>query len=116
MSRFEEIVNEAIDEVVLGEAFKAEVLAAHIAYDGVDGVFRHLDDLATGDTVTVALDDGSTGDYVVTEVTQVPKAELPAEVWGRDGEQRLVLITCGGEFDEGAGHYRDNVVAYARPA
>jgi GTP cyclohydrolase I/GTP cyclohydrolase-4 len=31
MSRFEEIVAEAIDEVVLGEAFRAEVLAAHIA-------------------------------------------------------------------------------------
>ena len=31
MSRFEEIVGEAIDEVVLGEAFKAEILAAHIA-------------------------------------------------------------------------------------
>ena len=31
MSRFEEIVGEAIDEVVLGEAFRAEMLAAHIA-------------------------------------------------------------------------------------
>jgi GTP cyclohydrolase I/GTP cyclohydrolase-4 len=31
MSRFEEIVGEAIDEVVLGEAFKAEILAAHVA-------------------------------------------------------------------------------------
>jgi GTP cyclohydrolase IV len=31
MSRFEEIVNEAIDEVVLREAFRAEVLAAHVA-------------------------------------------------------------------------------------
>src|ERR1700710_3037527 len=31
MSRFEEIVAEAIDEVVLGQAFKAEVLAAHVA-------------------------------------------------------------------------------------
>jgi GTP cyclohydrolase-4 len=31
MSRFEEIVGEAIDGVVLGEAFKAEVLAAHVA-------------------------------------------------------------------------------------
>jgi GTP cyclohydrolase IV len=31
MSRFEEIVGEAIDEVVLSEAFKAEVLAAHVA-------------------------------------------------------------------------------------
>ncbi|MEJ7750679.1 MAG: GTP cyclohydrolase MptA [Thermoleophilaceae bacterium] len=41
MSRFEEVVNEAIDEVVLGEAFRAEVLAQHIAErvrDRQDGV------------------------------------------------------------------------------
>src|SRR3954466_1132469 len=31
MSRFEEVVEEAIEEVVLGETFKAETLAAHIA-------------------------------------------------------------------------------------
>src|SRR5215216_879233 len=31
MSRFEEVVNEAIDTVVLGEALRAEDLAAHIA-------------------------------------------------------------------------------------
>jgi GTP cyclohydrolase IV len=31
MSRFEEVINEAIDQVVLSEAFKAETLAAHIA-------------------------------------------------------------------------------------
>jgi GTP cyclohydrolase I/GTP cyclohydrolase-4 len=31
MSRFQEVVNEAIDEVILGEAFKAETLASHIA-------------------------------------------------------------------------------------
>jgi GTP cyclohydrolase IV len=31
MSRFEEIVGAAIDKVVLGEAFRAEILAAHIA-------------------------------------------------------------------------------------
>jgi GTP cyclohydrolase IV len=31
MSRFEEVVNEAIDGVVLGEAFKAETLASNLA-------------------------------------------------------------------------------------
>src|SRR4051794_2246196 len=31
MSRFEEVVNEAIEHVVIDEAFKAETLAAHIA-------------------------------------------------------------------------------------
>ena len=47
MSRFEEIVEEAIDEVVLGEAFKAETLAAHIAErvrDRQDGAARRGDD------------------------------------------------------------------------
>src|SRR2546427_4984905 len=31
MSRFEEVVNEAIDDVIMSEAFKAETLASHIA-------------------------------------------------------------------------------------
>jgi GTP cyclohydrolase-4 len=31
MSRFQEVVNEAIDDVIMSEAFKAETLAAHIA-------------------------------------------------------------------------------------
>jgi GTP cyclohydrolase I/GTP cyclohydrolase-4 len=31
MSRFQEVVNEAIDEVIMREAFKAETLASHIA-------------------------------------------------------------------------------------
>ena len=31
MSRFEEVVNEAIDQVVLSETLRAEELAAHIA-------------------------------------------------------------------------------------
>lgn len=98
-----------------GDAGSA-VLAAHIAYDGVDGVFRRLADVAPGDAVQVNRSDGSAVDYVVSDVTQVPKAELPDDVWARDGDARLVLITCGGEFDRAAGRYRDNVVATARPA
>ena len=31
MSRFEEVVNEAIDDVILGETLRAEELAGHIA-------------------------------------------------------------------------------------
>jgi hypothetical protein len=92
------------------------VLAAHVAYDGVDGVFRHLDDLGAGDEVTVALSDGASEVYVVREVARYPKSELPAEVWARGGDPQLVLITCGGEFDAAARSYEDNVVAFARPA
>jgi hypothetical protein len=94
----------------------SSVLAAHIAYDGVDGVFRHLEDLEAGATVGVAFADGASRNFTVTEVAQYPKDELPSDVWARGGEPRLVLITCGGDFDSSIGHYEDNVVAYAVPA
>jgi LPXTG-site transpeptidase (sortase) family protein len=92
------------------------VLAAHVAYDGVDGVFRRLADLGAGDGVTVALSDGSSAAYVVTEIAQYPKSELPAAVWTRQGDPQLVLVTCGGEFDTEPRSYTDNVVAFAQPA
>jgi hypothetical protein len=92
------------------------VLAAHIAYDGVDGVFRHLDDVRPGAAVTVDLGDGAARDFVVTAVGRYPKEALPDEVFARGGDAGLVLITCGGRFDSAARSYEDNVVAYARPA
>jgi LPXTG-site transpeptidase (sortase) family protein len=91
------------------------VLAAHIAYDGVDGVFRHLADLRPGDTISVAFADGATRTFAVTAVAQYDKSELPEDVWARTGPAELALITCGGEFDAGADSYEDNVVAYASP-
>lgn len=92
------------------------VLAAHVAYDGVDGVFRHLADLRAGDGVVVGYADGSSRRFAVTGVERVPKSDLPPATWARDGAPRLVLITCGGEFDAEARSYEDNVVAYASPA
>lgn len=92
------------------------VLAAHIAFDGVDGVFRHLADLRPGDAVTVKLSDGTVQAWRVTELTQHPKSELPPELWVRDGSPRLALVTCGGSFDSARRSYEDNVVAWAEPA
>ena len=44
---------------------------------------------------------------------QVPKDHFPtAEVYGPAPGRVLRLITCGGSFDHGAGHYRDNVIAF----
>lgn len=94
----------------------ATVLAAHIAYDGIDGVFRHLADLRPGDAIAVHLSDGAVQRFVVTALAQHRKEELPDEVFAREGDPQLVLITCGGEFDDDARRYRDNIVAHARPA
>ena len=90
------------------------VLAAHIAYDGVDGVFVDLVDLAAGSTIDVHYDDGTTTRFVARSTEQYDKDELPRDrVWGRSGPASLVLITCGGDFNRSLRSYDDNIVVYA---
>lgn len=96
--------------------FGSAVLAAHVVLNGTDGVFRHLAELQTGDDVVVRFDDGSTREFTVLGLDQYPKADLPLEeIFRREGDPQLVLITCGGEFDPATNGYRDNIVAFAAP-
>jgi LPXTG-site transpeptidase (sortase) family protein len=95
------------------------VLAGHI--DSVSGpaVFYRLGLLKSGDTVTVALSDGSTVEFAVTAVASYPKNDFPTlSVYGPVPDPELRLITCGGSFANG--HYLNNTVVYAtlvgRPA
>jgi len=97
-----------------GEAGSA-VLAAHVAYNGVDGVFRYLEELEVGAVVTVAFDDGSSQRYRVEDVTEYVKEGLPASLWKRTGKEQLALITCGGSFNDQLDSYDSNTVAIAVP-
>jgi hypothetical protein len=93
------------------------VLAAHVDYAGRAGVFARLAMSQAGDALEVGFDDGSTRAFTVVAVRQYPKAELPvADLFSRDGEPSLALITCGGAFDASSRSYQDNVVVYALPA
>ena len=92
------------------------VLAAHIAFNGRDGVFRNLDDIEVGDIVEVLYGDGSSQRFEITETAQYAKDELPIDrVFAKDGSPELTLITCGGDFNRSLNSYTDNVVAYAEP-
>ena len=98
-----------------GQAGSA-VLAAHIAYDGTDGVFRHLDDVDVGALVTIGYDDGSVREFEIIEKSQYPKDELPFDrIFAKDGDPVVALVTCGGTFNRTLRSYDDNVVAYAVP-
>lgn len=94
------------------------VVAAHvdsIASAGL-GPFARLGELSAGDLVEVLLDDGRRVGYEVTDVVAVPKPDVPwPDVFVRDGEPRLVLITCSGTFRRETGHYSDNLLVTARP-
>ncbi|WP_250445703.1 class F sortase [Actinotalea sp. C106] len=101
-----------------GEEDGTAVVAAHVdsaASAGV-GPFAKLMDVEEGDTVEVTLADGATVEYSVTDVTVLAKPQVTwPEVFVRDGEHRLVLVTCGGTFVREAGSYTDNVIVTAVP-
>ena len=79
------------------------------------GAFFRLKDARVGDRVTVTSRSGVRRTYRVVSVRTMPKAQLPPDVYRTKGQHRLALVTCGGPFLEGQGHYRDNVVVIAVP-
>jgi hypothetical protein len=93
------------------------LLVGHIdsAREGV-GAFAALRDVALGAGVQLTDTFGGTHVYRVVARRTYPKYGLPDDVFRVRGTGRLVLVTCGGPFDERAGRYRDNVVVYAVPA
>jgi LPXTG-site transpeptidase (sortase) family protein len=94
----------------------SSVLAAHIAYNGRDGVFRRLASVELGAIVTVAYADGTITEHVVSEIAQYRKEDLPFDrVFAKTGPSTLTLITCGGDFNPTLDSYDDNIVVYARP-
>ena len=80
------------------------------------GAFFHVKDAKPGDKVTVTTTGGRTFTYSVASVKSYPKRDLPADVWSKHGRARLVLVTCGGPFDQKTKHYVDNIVLTAYPA
>ncbi len=92
------------------------VLAAHVAYDGEDGVFRHLGGVEPGATVEVETADGRPLSYRVDSVVVYRKADLPIDdLFSPSTPERLVLISCGGSFNPQLRHYDSNIVAIATP-
>ena len=96
----------------------ATVILAHAGTEETPrGPFSRLKDVDLGAMVSVTDDAGVEHAYVVTHVEVLEKATLDlTPYFVRDGDPRLVLITCGGQWDEEANSYRSNVVVTAVPA
>lgn len=91
------------------------IVVGHVDWRGVSGVFKRLDQLRAGDQVEFVAQDGVTAAFVVTHAERVAKNAFPTQrVYGDTAGAELRLITCGGVFDRTSGHYRDNVIVYAR--
>jgi hypothetical protein len=91
------------------------VIVGHVDSTRGPAVFYRLASLRAGDLVDVGRADGRIARFTVYAVVQVAKNAFPtAQVYGNTAGPELRLITCGGPFDAGSGHYVDNVVAFAR--
>lgn len=57
---------------------------------------------------------GTSVEFQVTRVQSTPKAAFPAcGVYGATADPELRVITCGGTFDPGTGHYLCSTIIYA---
>jgi hypothetical protein len=90
------------------------VIVGHVDSRAGPAVFHRLPGLRPGAAVLVDRRDGTTVEFAVTGSRQVAKSRFPAElVYAPTLETVLRLVTCGGTFDAGTGHYRDNIVVTA---
>jgi sortase (surface protein transpeptidase) len=92
------------------------VIVAHVDYGHHQGVFWLLQDLTPGDLITIGYANHTNRTWQVIGRQQIAKTALPAELFSRQGEPSLALITCGGPFDPATGHYDDNLIVAAVPA
>lgn len=91
------------------------MLAAHVNYAGVPGVFARLKDVTPGSQIVVHRADNTSVTFVVDRVQSYPKATFPTEqIYGNTEGPELRLITCGGKLDRASRSYVDNVVVFAR--
>lgn len=100
-----------------GAVAGAAVLAGHVdSRDQGPGALYRLREVPVGAAVEVVDTAGVTRRYRVVSRELITKKALPTqELFRRTGPARLILITCGGEFDARLHSYRDNVVVVAQP-
>lgn len=81
----------------------------------VPGIFAKLDQLATGDEITIDRETGPPARFVVYDRTTAPKDRFPTDtVYGDTPGPELRLITCGGEFRPAVRSYASNIIVWAR--
>ena len=103
--------------VMPGEPTGTAVLSGHVdSREQGRGALWGLKSMDVGDQITVDHEDGRSTTWRVEARTSYLKEQLPiADIFTRFGDPRLVLITCGGDFDRSARRYSRNIVVYAAP-
>lgn len=90
------------------------VLVGHVDWSGGPAVFFRLDELSPGDAIEVIDSKGIRHRFTVERIESHDKDRFPTDaVYGDTEAPTLRLVTCGGNFDAGTGHYTENVIIFA---
>ena len=91
------------------------VIVGHVDSKAGPGVFYRLRELDPGDRIRFKGRDGRRVTFAVQRTEHHSKNAFPTRrVYGRTPYAALRLITCAGSFDGASGHYRDNLIVFAR--
>ena len=121
-------VSWASQDVAPGSGRGTIILVGHINYGGVAGAFADLADYRVGQKITLVLSDGRRMNYAVAAppiaVNKNALGPRREELFdqshsyglaGHPKSGRLLLLSCGGVFDNRTGHYESNIFVYALP-
>lgn len=86
------------------------LINGHKSWKGKIGRFSVLWDMQAGDEVIIEYADGSLASFYADSVAFYPYNAVPDEVMSLEGESRVTLITCYGEFDRQAGTSEERCV------
>jgi sortase (surface protein transpeptidase) len=90
------------------------VIAGHLDSKVGPDKFYRLGQVRPGQRIRVGLKDGTKLVFRVTEIKQFSRGAFPTKrVYGATKAPELRLITCAGDYDHAAGHYKDNLVVFA---
>ena len=100
-----------------GSTTGSAVFSGHVdAADQGVGVFARIGKLNPGDLIDVTDTAGVTRAFRVVAREEWTKGRVPLDrLFDRAGRPRIVLITCGGDFDREALSYDDNIAVTAVP-
>lgn len=92
------------------------VMDGHVdsAREGPGALFR-LTELHAGDSLVVTTTSQQVPYRVIGRRVYTKATGLPRDLFEASLSPRLVLISCGGPFDQQTGSYEDNIVVYAVP-
>ena len=99
----------------LPEAAEYPLMLGHESAGHVIRIGEKVRSFQPGDQVIVKMQNGEYAYYIVESINQYHYQHVPWEVMQHDGESRLTLITCLGDFSSSAGTSMHRVVAVCRP-